>query len=751
MIKKLILKNWKKHENFTIDFSKGVNIIVGEMGTGKSSILQAINYCLFGSFNDLKSREIKTDDLISRNQSESELVLYIDNYIIHRFIKRGKTSESKITDETGQELAGPSTVEVNKFIEEKLKISEDVFLRAIYSSQNDIDKIIRVTPNQRKKILDELMNLNEFEIVRKNSVTLINKLNLEIQTNKKIYEETNIEELKYKLNETTNETGKINSKINEIKNKIPNLEKKYKDIERLLEEKSQIKYKYNSLKENLNQLKIKLSKKDKSLDNIPININYDIEIEKIDDYVTDIKNNIKDIRKINEKLNEEKLTHEKNISKFSLIISEHNKKILEFNNKYKEVNEKDIYKLNQEYDLLKNIISDMKLKFDNSKIKLRALRESLDKLNSMDSKCYVCDNLIDDLNKSNLISKRKSEIAVTLMKQNEITENLNNNQMKNEKLKILIDLDEDYQKENIIIREIKEKQISFENELLNLKKLNQKIDDELFGNKEKLKQLELKLDHKNHEIKELYKFKELLTRKNEFENYETEYNDIIKQINLINFDENKLNDLKKTFNIISNDLTESKYLLNELQNKLILNKEKIDLFHKSISNYTEINNRIISIQKKMDFLTKLKNKLFESQELLRDDLILAVNEELSNIWLDLYPYDNFTNLRITPINNDYFLQLKEFKGDWKNIVGYASGGEKMLSCIGTKIAFSKILSPSFGLIVLDEPTHNLDSNAVNNFINIMNNNIKSQINQIIIVTHDSRLSESGDKVIKLLN
>ena len=126
-------------------------------------------------------------------------------------------------------------------------------------------------------------------------------------------------------------------------------------------------------------------------------------------------------------------------------------------------------------------------------------------------------------------------------------------------------------------------------------------------------------------------------------------------------------------------------------------------------------------------------------------------EELSNIWLDLYPYDNFTNLRITPINNDYFLQLKEFKGDWKNIVGYASGGEKMLSCIGTKIAFSKILSPSFGLIVLDEPTHNLDSNAVNNFINIMNNNIKSQINQIIIVTHDSRLSESGDKVIKLLN
>lgn len=751
MIKKLILKNWKKHKNFTIDFSTGVNVIVGEMGTGKSSVLQAINYSLFGSFNDLKSREIKTDDLILRDESDSEIILYIDNYIIHRYIKLGKTSEAKITNKEGEILAGPSTVEVNKFIEEKLKITEDVFLRAIYSSQNDIDKIIRVTPNQRKKIIDELMNLNEFEIVRKNSVTLINKLNLEIETHKRIYDETNIIELKNKLNETKNENIKIKIKINEVKNKIPNLKKKYTDFETLLDKKRQIKYKYISLNENLNQLKIKLSNKDNSLENIPLNVNYDQEIEKIDNQVLDIKNNIREIRKINESLNNEKLNHEKNISKLSLIIKDYNKKIVEFQSKYSEINENNIYKLNQEYESLKNMMSEMKIKFDNSKIKLRALRESLDKLNSMDTKCYVCDNILDDLKKTTLISKRKSEIAITLMKKNEISENINNSEIKNNKIKFLIDLDEEYQKENKNINEIKEKQLSLEKEYQILTKYNNKIDNELLKNKGLLNQLELKLDHKNIEIKELYKFKELLTKKIEFEKYELDFEKIKNQIDLIKYNETELIDLKKTFDIINKDLNDTKYMSNELQNKLILNKEKIDLIYKSISNYEKINNNIITLQNKMEFLIKLKNKLFESQELLRDDLILAVNEELSNIWLDLYPYDNFTNLRITPINNDYFVQLKEFKGDWKNIVGYASGGEKMLSCIGTKIAFSKILSPSFGLIVLDEPTHNLDSNAVNNFINIMNNNIKSQINQIIIVTHDYRLSESGDKVIKLIN
>jgi len=128
MIKKLILENWKKHDFLELDFSKGVNVIVGEMGTGKSSILQAINYCLFGNFNELKSREIKTDDLITNGKDECTIKLYFDQYIIERKIKKGKTTEANIRNEK-ENLAGPSTVEVNNYIDEKLKINEEVFLR----------------------------------------------------------------------------------------------------------------------------------------------------------------------------------------------------------------------------------------------------------------------------------------------------------------------------------------------------------------------------------------------------------------------------------------------------------------------------------------------------------------------------------------------------------------------------------------------------------------------------------------------
>ncbi|MEK9789249.1 MAG: hypothetical protein VW380_02125, partial [Candidatus Woesearchaeota archaeon] len=237
----------------------------------------------------------------------------------------------------------------------------------------------------------------------------------------------------------------------------------------------------------------------------------------------------------------------------------------------------------------------------------------------------------------------------------------------------------------------------------------------------------------------------------EFNNINQEIKLLEKELLNLDYNPNLLDILSSEFETISNNMAKSEYKLKQFDNDIKIHIERLKTIEEKFNSYDDLNLKLKNIMNKINFLIILKNKLFESQELLRDDLILAVNEELSNIWIDLYPYDNFTNLRIMPINNDYFVQLKEYKGNWKNIVGYASGGEKMLSCISTKIAFSKILSPSVGLIILDEPTHNLDNNAVNNFISIINNNIKSQINQLIIVTHDNRLAESGEKVIKLIN
>ena len=65
---KLKLINFKSHENTTINFDKGISVIVGENGAGKSTILEAISFALFKQYTAKK-----IDDLV-RNNAESMTV-----------------------------------------------------------------------------------------------------------------------------------------------------------------------------------------------------------------------------------------------------------------------------------------------------------------------------------------------------------------------------------------------------------------------------------------------------------------------------------------------------------------------------------------------------------------------------------------------------------------------------------------------------------------------------------------------------
>ena len=748
MIKKLILENWKKHEFLELDFSKGVNVIVGEMGTGKSSILQAINYCLFGNFNELKSREIKTDDLIMNGKDECNIKLYFDEYIIERSIKKGKTTEANIRNNK-ENLAGPSTVEVNNYIEEKLKINEDVFLKAIYSSQNDIDTILKVTPTNRKKIIDELMNLTEFEIVRKNAVSLINKLNNQKEIYKKFLDEFNQKDLFNHKEITLKKIEELNINKVEFEKNIPELKNNYiiiKDKLNLIQDK---KYKNKSLTESLNKLKSKIMTI--NIDEETPEIDFEFEIKKLDNNIINLKQDSKQIHSLLEQLSNEKITYEKNLLNMNNLIDNYKKEMNYFEKNYSEYSDINFYEINNNYQKLYSELIEIKRNFESSKIKLVSLRDSLDRLNNMESKCFVCDNIIDEENKKSLISRRKSEIAITLMKQNELTEKIENSEEKTSNLKKYIDIEEQYKNNLDNYNSVKINLSKIENEITNIKNKIFEIDKNIVDNKKNVVDVEKLLEHNELHLKKLYQKKENINKKIEFNNINQEIKLLEKELLNLDFNPNLLDILSSEFETISNDMAKSEYKLKQFDNDIKIHIERLKTIEEKFNSYDDLNLKLKNIMNKINFLIILKNKLFESQELLRDDLILAVNEELSNIWIDLYPYDNFTNLRIMPINNDYFVQLKEYKGEWKNIVGYASGGEKMLSCISTKIAFSKILSPSVGLIILDEPTHNLDNNAVNNFISIINNNIKSQINQLIIVTHDNRLAESGEKVIKLIN
>ena len=64
MITRVRMRNWKCHEDTELVFKAGTNVILGSMGSGKSSVIDAITFGLFGSLPIIRSHRVRTDDLI---------------------------------------------------------------------------------------------------------------------------------------------------------------------------------------------------------------------------------------------------------------------------------------------------------------------------------------------------------------------------------------------------------------------------------------------------------------------------------------------------------------------------------------------------------------------------------------------------------------------------------------------------------------------------------------------------------------
>jgi len=74
-INKIKIQNFKQYKNFTIDFSKHINIIIGQNAIGKTTLLQAIALGLLKE-DSSDAKKVEYDTFISYGKEKSELVIY---------------------------------------------------------------------------------------------------------------------------------------------------------------------------------------------------------------------------------------------------------------------------------------------------------------------------------------------------------------------------------------------------------------------------------------------------------------------------------------------------------------------------------------------------------------------------------------------------------------------------------------------------------------------------------------------------
>ena len=760
MILNIELLNWKKHENLKVEFNKGSNILIGNMGSGKTSILQAITYCLFGTFSELKKREIKINDLIKSGETISEIKLFIENndaqFLITRKIEYDKPSEATIRDDSGELLAGPNPTSVNDYIIDKFKITEEIFLRTIYSVQNEADILLRIGPAERKKQIDELMNLDQFEIVRKNCVSLSNKLNERKKGMLSILDQENVELLQNLGKRLETEIDELVSKQKEISSSIPSLEKievatrtKLEKISLMNSRKNQLLSRKEELELKIEKINIKvagqnISKTEDEINNL---------ISSFKERTTSLKSKIEKRKDNHEELNRDLILIEKqrgiiesNINSITSEISS----LMEIKIRFKDLQIQDFREIDSRINTIKSEIKNRDELNRDNQAEINNMRKHMSQLELISDICPLCRHELAQHTKERLLSERKQEIAKLLMENNEITNKLQILKNEEESLTKSYNNQQEFLASSEKESELNEKRDKSNIKLQSFNSRRNNILRKLEEIKLKLNKLDLDITESNEDIEKLVDSKSLLSLKNNLQDYEKELKQIIEELKIATIESKNYNSIKEQYDEILKKLNDfratiksSTIILNEKdlrKTEVIQKLDSLDKYYKDIK----------LLDSKIDFLSKLKNALIDAQEVLRDELLLAVNEVMSNTWMQIYPYDTWSGLRISTVNNDYTIQLKEAEGDWMNVSGFASGGERMLASLAVKISFARVLAPNLNMLILDEPTHNLDETAVRNFISVLNEKIIEHIDQLFIITHDERLAESASKVIKLV-
>lgn len=219
----LKLKNFKSHVNSSINFEKGVTLVLGENGAGKSSIFEAITFALFRkstvkNLNDLINTDRKASDKTEMEVQLSFTANAVDYKVIRSIRDKSKKANAELIRINGnnEETIALGVREVDREIQEILRMDANTFLNAIHIRQGEISKLIDDTPAERKKLIGQLLNLEDLEkayskIVNITQDFIVRKEILEGQKKDEDELENNLKEIE----EDYNSFNAIISKLNE--------------------------------------------------------------------------------------------------------------------------------------------------------------------------------------------------------------------------------------------------------------------------------------------------------------------------------------------------------------------------------------------------------------------------------------------------------------------------------------------------------------------------------------------------------
>ncbi len=779
---------------------KPLVVLLGPTGSGKSSILRAVEFALFGATREIRKRQLKKSDLLNDLSSEARVRLTLaaedgKEYSLERSIKRNGIFKLKIIKDR-EILEG---LEAERFLSDVLDVTFDEFINRFSVDSFTLQSLIYGPPSTRSSLLDRLFGLEALE-------RIFRSIQLRDLDSKLGEVKGRISLLKMELveapssEEVLSERRRIEGELEELSREIERLSIEKENLERRLDEMGAKMSKYHELKGEEQKLvslinyykettgryprgKVEVLALAEALKAEVVDLLRELLLEAEAKKLEDIEVSEDNLGTLAEALEAAILRAEKERERLLIELSEL-KGEQEYLERYVKGLEKEVASLEVEIEALEEYESryealrskygsEDELERELTKLRLsiaeaeeRRFKSScIAKLGSEllkdvnrrgRSKCPVCGTDVNSQALARLqalvssavkeVEGRGEGVVAELMRKYEVLE------------RVLGEL-----------RELKAKVSELEVKRAKYNALKARYEEkagELKALEETIEESRLRLEGVSAQVKALKrKLADLrlalagLEALRKVEAYRAKLEEVRAKIRALGFSEEKFKVLEERVSRIKDKLSNLKVKEAELKHELKDLEERARRRRRLEARLERANaelKRLLSLREK---LLKLKNSFRILQAEVRERALVSIRSRMNEAFSKIYVHGDYDALDIRVLRREttpsgYERSIYELyarravDGSWVPVSTRLSDGQKMVVAFSLLIALNRLYPSNVGFILLDEPLPNVDLTVKLAVIDLLT----EQIPQVLLATQDEALAralEAKAQIIRL--
>ena len=733
-IKKIVLDNIRCYDHFEfVPSPTGVTAISGDNGSGKSTIVDAFAWCLFGKkLNGLNTKTWIKEGKFPEKGDKVEVNSYITqggkDYLVKREIINSNGTQIAWVYEwinnEWKELSGPSITHSEALVRQIVGVDEKGFLTATFVAQKEVDSIINTSPSQRGKIIEKLIGIESLS----RSIEMSKKASKDLQKVIQVIQPGDIEqekkEILNKKEEIDNLKISLKNNIQNLKNEdilLQNLSNQYNDENTKRNQSSDLNNQIQSIKSQLSIENEHLNSLIENVKNIDVKKVSTLSLEDLEKEITQFETDI-DVLSKQQYLIENEISGIKNI-----LSEEFSDNLLE---DYKNI-KNNVQALQEE--LQKNKEEELNLKST-----IKSKKSSLKSLTGEEEVCPLCNqhiedpqHLIDDYTLSiNNFAELLKETSETIKKDEEKLERIKEDESILKSKVLRKETQEQVKKE---LPELKDKQNEISKKLIMLKAENSVLIKQysLIKNNENNKNLLISLKKQIKDTQE--RLSKLITQEKKLTNEKDSIvlldNDIFRDLkNNLKEKEISVENLKRESGVLNERYKYERKIAEELVKNFKKSQEAKEKYDK-ISTSLEIANASVRT------LSRFK----EERAKYSVPMLTVIASDILNRFTD--------GELVQVILSESFDVSVITKNNQERLVKQLSGGELSAVSIALRLAIALFLQEDkSGLLVLDEILVSMSEERATLILSTIQEISNSQI---IFIAHNGSVNSVADKIIEL--